>query len=105
MATWCVLFPPALSRRILSFDCSPCGCRGRDSSHELLHVLLRYSIDVDTIPVTIEEIGDVLCVAVQASAGRETRLIYTWQKMKEAYTAHDLSLARMNSDTVRNGIP
>jgi len=49
------------------------------SGDEMTHVLLRYSIDVYTIPVTRKNIDDIVSIPLGASAdGRITDVRFAW---------------------------
>lgn len=66
--------------------------------------VLRYSVHVQPVPIAIENVTDLTSIRVCLTTGS----ISTDEMQGEAkapYIAHDFSLARIYSDSVRNGTP
>ena len=76
--------------------------------YKVVHILFGYSIDVDAVPVTCENVHDVFSVLVCATAG-EARVSFqhAWRRVqgRKVYITQAFSFALRNSEIVSTGKP
>ena len=60
--------PAEFSHVILVLHCRPPWSRCWKANDKLIHVVLRYSIGIHPVPVPAENIDDVSCISLRASA-------------------------------------
>jgi hypothetical protein len=71
----------------------------------MVHILVRYPIDVNPIPEAGKHVNNVVSISFRASAIRGCRREKGWRRGKDTYIIQVFSLARRNSETFRKGIP